>query len=287
MSAEDYYNIALAAYSLKDNDAALAAIRSGMDEKLADTRDDLLTAKLMFIKGLCQSEPKTQIACYQAMVDRFAKSTAPAVNEEIAKAMINLGVAFGENNQLDKEIHTYQALIERYRNDNSSALRELVAKAMFHLGYVYEQSMQIDQKIHTYQMLIKHYGDDGSPTLRASVNNALNSIGFTFLMQAKQAPQADRLALLHQALDPLQQAFDRQPETGLKAMVLGNLGYTQFLLGQPDEAERYTRECLQLGEDKLYQAQQKDAQQHRLEPEDSEYEAMLHRIWQEVSAAKA
>lgn len=287
MTAEDYYNVALAAYSLKDHDTALEAINTGLDQKRAPTRNDLLTAKLMFIKGLCQSEPQAQIECYQAMVDQFAKSTVPAVNEEIVKAMINLGVAFGNNNQLDQAIHTYQTIEHSYYDEKNPILPELLAKAMLNLGYAYSLSKQPDKVVKTYKSLVQRYGDDGSPTLRASVNNALNNIGFTFLMQAKQAPQADRLALLQQALDPLQQAFDRQPETELKAMVLGNLGYSHFLLGQPDEAERYTRECLQLGEDKVYQAQQKDAQQHRLEPEDSEYEAMLHRVWQEVSAAKA
>lgn len=459
MTAEDYYNVALAAYSHKDNDAALAAINSGLNEKLAHTRDDVLTAKLMFIKALCQSDLVAEIECYQAIEDRFATSSEQAVRRLVAQAMINLsvtytqnnqveqaintyqetiqrygdddnlslreqvakamfnlgftynknkqvdqsidayqtlirlygddnshqqqnqvvkamimlgiiysqnnqidkaistyqkiiqiygndhnpllreqvaqtililgmtygeknqpeqaiknyttliqrysdddspvlreqvanainhlGVVYSQNNQIDKAIKSYKTLIQRYSDDNSPELREQVAKAMNQLGIVYGQNNQIDQEVSTYKNLIKIYSDDESPVMREEVSRGLNSLGFSFLIQAKKALTVDRWAVLKKSLKPLLQALDRQPETELKSMVLGNLGYAHFLLGQPDEAERYTRECLQLGEDKVYQAQQKDAQQHRLEPEDSEYEAMLHRVWQEVSAAKA
>ena len=99
-------------------------------------------------------------------------------------------------------------------------------------------------------------------------------------MQAKILPSPEKDTHLQQALAALIQAKEHCAEQD-KAVVMGNLGYTHFQLGQRDEAEHYTRESLQLGGERQYQAQLADARQHRT-PNDSDYEAILHRLWQGV-----
>lgn len=65
--------------------------------------------------------------------------------------------------------------------------------------------------------------------------------------------------------------------------LLGNLGYALFLSGAIDEAEVHTRECLRLGPVTSLEAERNDARIHRVEPQDSEYEQLLDRLWEELS----
>lgn len=223
------------------------------------------------------------IETYLQIILRYREDNT--LREQVAKAILNLGVTYGENGQLDKAIESYQQVIQRYGEDSSSALREQVAKAMMNLGNTYGQNGQPDKAFETYQQIIQRYGEDSSPTLEL-VASAHNNLGFSWLMQAKTMPMTEKAAQLQQALASFMQALVSCAEID-KAMVLGNLGYTHFLLGQPDEAERYTREGLQLGGEELYLGHLEDAKQNRLEPDDSDYEALLRRLWQELDTGEA
>ncbi len=70
-------------------------------------------------------------------------------------------------------------------------------------------------------------------------------------------------------------------------MVLGNLGYCLFLAGDIEAAEDATRECLQLGQLTSLNEQRTHAALHRVEPEDSDFEHMLDRLWVRVTTIMA
>ena len=69
-----------------------------------------------------------------------------------------------------------------------------------------------------------------------------------------------------------------------RAMILGNLGYAQFLLDKLDVATVSTKECLRLGGQEILTAQLADAKLDRVEPQDTDYEKMLSDIWKIVQA---
>ena len=71
-----------------------------------------------------------------------------------------------------------------------------------------------------------------------------------------------------------------------RAMVLGNLGYALLLSGDSAAAAEPTRVCLRLGGEESLSAQHGDAQQHRVESEDSKYEALLAEVWAALHSEK-
>jgi hypothetical protein len=62
-------------------------------------------------------------------------------------------------------------------------------------------------------------------------------------------------------------------------MVLGNLGYVLHLIGEQETARTYTLKSLRLGRQKTLDGQRDDAQKHRVEPQDTQYEEMLNELW--------
>ena len=67
-----------------------------------------------------------------------------------------------------------------------------------------------------------------------------------------------------------------------RAMILGNLGYVQFLSEKHQDAEKTIKECLRLGGQTSLDAQLADAKLHRVEPQDTDYEKMLSDVWKAV-----
>jgi len=362
MTAMDYYVQSVAAFTRQDSVAALQAIENGLSDQLASTRDDILTAKLLYGKALCQSSGDAQIEMYKALVDRFENNQELAIQEQVAKAMLNLGVTYGRTKQIDNEIKTYQKLIKRHENDSDPKLKELVACAIYnlghlyspdnkairffqqiidrygkdqgiairrvvalamdalgttynqknkyseaidtwekvirnsheynhpllhepiamatyHLGVAYAQNNQTDRAINYFQQTISDFENTPNPEVKKLLAKARNSLGYLLLMQIKTKQKEEREKLLAEARSYFTKALIDSDEAD-KSLILGNLGYANFLQGQKVQAETYTRKCLELGGEAAYQTQLKDA----LEYQDTQYEAMLHQVWEQVAS---
>ena len=137
-----------------------------------------------------------------------------------------------------------------------------------------------------YDELDRRFGADTTPAVRAQVARGLNSAGFHRILLAKQMWQdaATRNEHLSVTAAGLQRASAQCGEHE-QAMILGNLGYSLFLAGQHKEAEAPTLESLQLGGQNMLDAQRADAKLHRVEPEDSQYEELLNKLWQSLPSA--
>ncbi len=66
------------------------------------------------------------------------------------------------------------------------------------------------------------------------------------------------------------------------AFMLGNKGYTLYLLGRTEEAEPVLRRALELGGQNVRDAELEDADIHPL-PQDEAFKELIHRLWTEVS----
>ena len=122
-----------------------------------------------------------------------------------------------------------------------------------------------------------------NPAVREWVARGLNSAGFHRILLTKQMWQdaATRNEHLSVAAAGLQRALAQYGEHE-KAMTLGNLVYSLFLAGQHLAAEQPTLECLKLGGQDTLRAQRKDATLHRVEPEDSQCEVLINRLWRSL-----
>ena len=140
-----------------------------------------------------------------------------------------------------------------------------------------------EEAIAVYDVIDQRFGKDTAPGVREQVAKALNSNGFNQIRLAKQSWTEGTLRsdLLASAATALQRALLHCDKDN-RAMILGNLGYAQFLSGQTDAAEASTKECLQLGGQKLFDRQLADAKLHRVEPQNSDYEKMLLNIFKNL-----
>ena len=85
--------------------------------------------------------------------------------------------------------------------------------------------------------------------------------------------------LLSQALTDADAALNISPDN---AIMLGNKGYTLYLLGRTEEAEPVLRRALELGGEKVRDGELEDADIHPL-PQDKAFKELIHRLWTEIS----
>jgi TolA-binding protein len=69
------------------------------------------------------------LAAYQQVIDRYGDDPAPALREQVAKALLNTGVELGVLGRPADAVAAYQQVINRYGDDPAPALREAVARA--------------------------------------------------------------------------------------------------------------------------------------------------------------
>jgi tetratricopeptide (TPR) repeat protein len=224
-----------------------------------------------------------EIAVYDQIDQRYGTEMLPALREQVAKALFNKGISLDQLDCSEDAIAVYDQIDQRYGTEMLPALREQVAKALFNKGVRLGQLYRREEEIAVYDLIDQRYGADALPTLREQVAKALVNRAFLRMMEAKQhwQAEAERGLLLAHAIADLRRA-KQQCANEDAAMVLGSLGYALFLSAESDEAEMHARECLRLGREASLEGQRDDAKMHRVEPQDSDYERLLDRLWEEV-----
>ena len=228
-------------------------------------------------------EPEQEIAVYEEIDQRFGKDTSPGVREQVARGLIYKGVRLDQLDRPEQAIAVYDDIDQRFGKDTAPEVREKVASALVNKGVRLGKLDRPAQEIAVYDDIVRRFGDDTATSVRQHLATALNSKSFNQILEAKKQwadkqLSNDRLANAHTAL---QRAL-LECAQGDRAMILGNLGYTQFLSEKLDVAEASTKECLRLGGQKSFDDQLGDAKLHRVEPQDSDYEKMLTEIWKTV-----
>ena len=71
-----------------------------------------------------------ELAVYDEVVARYSEDPAPALREQVAKALVNKGVALGALGRSTDELAVYDEVVARYGEDPAPALREVVARAV-------------------------------------------------------------------------------------------------------------------------------------------------------------
>ena len=184
----------------------------------------------------------------------------------------------------------YQSALSAFRQATSqvgsSGPAEMVARFLFADAVTLGALGKSEEAIAVYDDIDRRFGRDEAPGMREQVARARNGLGFAKLMLAKACWQDEvqRQALLSTARLVCERALGNCAQND-RAIVLGNLGYSLFLAGEREAARAPTLECLKLGGQKQMALQTADAQQHRVEPEDSEYEQLLNELWRSLPPA--
>ena len=175
-----------------------------------------------------------------------AASATDATPVQVARALVNKGVALGELKQLDEALKAFDAVETRFGAATETALREQVAKA-------------VANKSFTRLTLAKQALAD-----RDGKEKAHN--------------------LLRQSAEDGARVVEGYSTEQDKAMALGNRGYALFLLGESGQARADLKQALRLGGEKALDWELEDAKLYRLEPQDTEFEKLIRELWYEVEA---
>jgi len=236
------------------------------------------------IEEIARGQDELEIAA-NFFHDTSKKEGVPDV--EIARSFNNKAVELWEHDKLEEELQVYEQVISRFGNNKQADLQDQVARALVYKATTLEKQNKPDEELKTYEEIISRYGDAEEAALRERVSHAHTGIGVTSLIEAKskwvgKKSSKDTRKILSSALTSFDEALSYSPENPID---LGNRGYIKFLLGDREGAEVDLRKALKLGGEKIRDSELEDADIHPV-PLDEEFKAMVHRLWDEVSAAK-
>jgi tetratricopeptide (TPR) repeat protein len=132
-----------------------------------------------------------------------------------------------------------------------------------------------EEAIAVFDEVARRFGEATEPALREQVAWALNSSGFIDLCRArthrKTGENDQAQSALLGARKRLQEGLECDPNSGV---ILGNLGYAEFLSGEREAARRYLERAIAIGGQEIRQAELADAEIDAL-PEDEEFKNLV------------
>ena len=206
---------------------------------------------------------------------------------EMAKALVNKGVALRYAEKLEEAIAVYDEVVKRFGDAEETALLEQVAGALFNKGVALGKAEKPEEAIAVYDEVVRRFGNSKETALLEQVAKALNGKAFRSLIMAKEAWQSTKnekqaREFLSQALIGANASLEIRPDDPI---TLGNKGYALFLLEREAEAKPILRKALEEGGEKIRDGELEDAKIHPL-PQDEEFKELINRLWEEVSAEK-
>jgi tetratricopeptide (TPR) repeat protein len=264
-----------------------AAVVARASDELKAKPETSFTAEDHYARGSSHFAEGNNLSALESFKAASRTLRKPAAREKLVDYLFAQAAALGALNRSDEAIAIYDEIDSRFGDDNSPRLREQVASGLNNKGFMLYESGEPEAAISVFDAVSRRFGNDESQGAREQVVNARNGMAYVQIVGAKQNWQdAGRKAkLLGAAIKALESALPTCLVDD-RAIVLGNLGYALFLSGDTAACLAPTRECLKLGGEDSLDIQRGDARLHRVEPEDSNYEALLGQLWAELHPPK-
>jgi tetratricopeptide (TPR) repeat protein len=286
-TADEHYIRGAALYHSGNLQAALHSFDTAVSHAGSAPSSDQVKyrmAKAFTLDALKRDEEANAI--YDELDQQFGLDPDSRVREQVAIGLFNKGISLGELGMFEEAINIYDYLDYRYGEDTAPAVREQVAKGLFNKGFKLGKLGRFEDEIATYDDLDNRFGKDQSANVRSHMVKALNRLGLGKVVQAK-SHWLDR-SLQQTEIKGALAAFERAlnhcvaPESLLvrtdqidRAEVLGYTAYCLFLAGERKAAHEPALAGLTLGGDELRSTLAALLAEHRVEPEDSDFQAML------------
>ncbi|WP_165525556.1 tetratricopeptide repeat protein [Psychrobacter pygoscelis] len=243
-------------------------------------------AKAMVNKAVSLGElEKTEeaIAIYDAIIDKFGKSSELALQERVAKVMVNKAVTLDQLEKTQEAIAIYDAIIDKFGKSSELALQEQVAKVMVYKAVSLGELEKTEEAIAAYDAIIDKFGKSSELALQEQVGYALNGQGYYYLLEAKKHWSDQKLVqnYLSQAYDVLSKGLENIADDN-KAVLIGNLAYTEFLQGKIFQSEEHLTTALKLGGQELYDGTIEDIAQFPV-PKDADFKILLDKVWNSIN----
>jgi len=146
------------------------------------------------------------------------------IEDSLYIGWLNLGLAYRNLDQPEKEIETYKKGLNSLKNENG------VEELLYSLGSAYERQDQIDEAIDNFKLLLDHYPENAQ---------AMNYLGYML---------ADRNRDLEYAKKLITKAIELVPEN---AAFLDSYGWVSYRQGKLKEALDYLKRAVKLDNDPI------------------------------------
>ena len=172
-----------------------------------------------------------EIKCYDLIVslgDQLPRDGS--VDERVAKALVNKGVALAELNRSEEAVALYDEVLRRFGESSELALRERVARALVNKGVRLGKLNRGEEEIAVYDEVLHRFGEASEHPLRQQVAMALVNKGLT-LGELNRREEAIAVC------DEVLRRFGEASEPGLHEQVAGALVNKGVRLGELNRRE--------------------------------------------------
>ena len=151
----------------------------------------LWLARVYFSLALKESRLEERVNIYRRLIDTFKESDELDLQEHVARALVNEGIALGELEQLENVVEVSDELIKRFGQSDEFALQEQVARALVSKGAALGGLEQLENVIEISDELIERFGESDDLVLQEHVARAMVNKGVALgrLEQPKSAIQ--------------------------------------------------------------------------------------------------
>jgi hypothetical protein len=156
---ERLWRVGLVAHDERHLESALSAMQSlaGLGDVSAAINVGVLLGQL--------GRSREALVVYDDVIARYAD--APALREQVARALFNKGVTLGQLGRSREALVVYDDVIARYAD--APVLREQVASALVNKGARLGQLGRSEEALVVYDDVIARYADAPEPVLRQAV----------------------------------------------------------------------------------------------------------------------
>ena len=166
----------------------------------------------------------TAIDLWNLIVNQFKSSLQFTLQEQVARALSNKGVALGELKRHEEAIACYTLVEQRYKDASESALQQQVARALFNKSLVLGELKRHEEAIACCTLLEQRYKDAPEPAIQKQVGRTLVNKGVA-LGHLKRHEEAIACYTL------VEQRYKDAPEPALQEQVARALFNKSLVLG--------------------------------------------------------
>ncbi len=220
---------------------------------------------------------------YDLVIDTFSNSSNESLKFLTMASLINRNSAINQFVRTPVAVDYYSEKIQQYRaaveEENTKKNRIKLIESLAFKAEALRNFNREDDALIIYSEMIEFFKQQSDSEVNYLIAGAFNVIGFTSLLKAKQnwADFDQRSNLLDISLINFESALKLSNDHN-RSVILGNKGYTLFLLDRKDDAKIATEACLKQGGVNALNTQLSDAKIDRVDVVDSAYEESIKEL---------
>lgn len=223
------------------------------------------------------------ICNYDLIIDKYSNNLDDNLGMLTMVSRIHRDSAINQFIKAPEAVDYYAQKIEKYKQlvaeQNTKENRVKLIEGLTYKAEALRAQKLEDDALTIYSEVIELFKQQSDSEVNYLIAGAFNAVGFASLLKAKQnwADFDQRSNLLDFSLNNFESALKLSNDHN-RPVILGNNGYTLFLLNRKDDARIVTEECLKQGGINALKTQLVDAKIDRVVAVDSAYEEWIKEL---------